>query len=99
MTASRECTHDQSCRLDHVSPPPLDPDLFPLAEDTLAAEPPPPPSMLNAALAHAAKGIKVLPVWSVRAGRCACGQYPCGKNNEGAGKHPLTRLVLHGVTE
>lgn len=37
-------------------------------------------------------GWRVFPLHSVRAdGRCSCGEYPCGTDNKGAGKHPRTR--------
>ncbi len=37
-------------------------------------------------------GWPVFPLHSVRDdGRCTCGEYPCGTDNRGAGKHPRTR--------
>lgn len=60
--------------------------------------------VLQAALSYAADGVRVFPIWGVRAHRlelsgnlvtelrCACGSPTC----ENAGKHPVGRLVPHG---
>ena len=49
------------------------------------------------ALALAAQGLSVFPVWNIgEDGKCACGQHhPDGKN---AGKHPITPRGLHDAT-
>jgi len=54
-------------------------------------------SSLDAALRYAALGWAVLPLHSLRNGRCTCGKSPCGPENRTAGKHPATELVRHGV--
>lgn len=50
--------------------------------------------ILAAALAHAARGWRVLPLWgpSVRGARCGCGNDSCSN----ALKHPIGELVPHG---
>lgn len=51
---------------------------------------------LDAALAYAARGLYVLPLWWIIDGRCAC---PKGaKCDQKPGKHPLGALVPHGMT-
>ena len=51
--------------------------------------------MLTAALAYAVHGLAVLPLWPINLdGRCACGTFGCKP-----GKHPLTSLVPHGVSD
>lgn len=52
---------------------------------------------LNYALALAAQGLPVFPVWHIRAdGACACGaDHPDGKN---AGKHPMTPRGLNDAS-
>lgn len=52
---------------------------------------------LDAALGYAALGWAVLPLHSIKNGRCTCGKSPCGPENRTAGKHPATDLVRHGV--
>lgn len=54
-------------------------------------------SVADAALRYAALGWAVLPLHSIRNGRCTCGKSPCGPENRTAGKHPATELVRHGV--
>jgi len=49
----------------------------------------------NAALAYAARGWRVLPLWWTEKGRCACGDPKC----ESPGKHPIAKLVPHGVKD
>ncbi len=44
----------------------------------------------DAALAYAAKGMAVLPVWGVREGKCLCGREDC----DSPGKHPM---LINGV--
>lgn len=44
--------------------------------------------VLDAALAYASHGLRVIPVWGVHAdGRCSCGRSPC----QAPGKHPVER--------
>jgi hypothetical protein len=51
-------------------------------------------ALRQAALAYAACGWQVLPLWWPAAtGRCACGMPDC----DSAGKHPIHRLVPHGL--
>jgi len=50
---------------------------------------------LEHALAYARRGWRVFPIWPIRDGRCACGS-ACGRD---AGKHPIGRLVPHGVLD
>ncbi len=51
-------------------------------------------ALRQAALAYAARGWQVLPLWWPAAtGRCACGMPDC----DGAGKHPVHRLIPHGL--
>ena len=58
--------------------------------DTIAR--PSPSPMLEAALSYASRGWRVLPVWPLRNGRCACGNDDCAN----AGKHPLSALAPNG---
>jgi len=59
--------------------------------DTPAAD-----ALRRAALAYAARGWQVLPLWwPVATGGCACGLPEC----DGAGKHPIRRLVPHGLLD
>jgi Bifunctional DNA primase/polymerase, N-terminal/Primase C terminal 1 (PriCT-1) len=52
--------------------------------------------LVRAALGYARRGLPVLPLWwTDNAGRCACGKPP-GECKPG--KHPLGKLVHHGVT-
>ena len=46
--------------------------------------------MLEAALAHAAAGRYVFPLWHMIDGRCACDSPRCDKIKN-AGKHPMVR--------
>ena len=48
---------------------------------------PPQNPQLDAALFYARKGLKVLPVHSVKNGVCSCANQKC----ESPGKHPMTR--------
>lgn len=60
------------------------------------ASPPPPSSTQEWALAYAAQGWRVLPIWGVdEAGRCRCGSDDCTTKNRG--KHPVTSLAPHGA--
>lgn len=53
-------------------------------------------ALRQAALAYAARGWQVLPLWWPAAtGGCACGLPDC----DGAGKHPIWRLVPHGLLD
>lgn len=54
-------------------------------------------SPVDYALRYVALGWAVLPLYGLSAGRCACGAFPCGKDNRSAGKHPHRDLVPHGV--
>jgi hypothetical protein len=49
-------------------------------------------SLLETALAYAARGWAVLPLFGIAAGRCTCGQADCAS----PGKHPRT---IHGVKD
>lgn len=51
--------------------------------------------MLDAALGLAARGFRVLPVWWPVNGGCSCGGDAC----DSPGKHPITDLVEHGVSQ
>lgn len=51
---------------------------------------------LEEALRYAELGLRVLPCWPVRDGKCACGRPTCTKS---AGKHPLSALVPRGVKD
>ncbi|EQD60054.1 bifunctional DNA primase/polymerase, partial [mine drainage metagenome] len=53
----------------------------------------PPPPTSSAALAYAARGIPVLPIHSIRDGRCACPHPDC----RSPGKHPIPELVPRGL--
>src|SRR5262245_191392 len=50
-------------------------------------------TMEEHAVAYARRGIPVLPLYSVKDGRCTCGR-DCGRN---AGKHPNITLTPKGV--
>jgi len=49
---------------------------------------------LNHALAYAALRFKVIPLWWVKDGACACGNAGCGRNT---GKHPIAELAPNGA--
>ena len=49
-------------------------------------------SMASMAKVYVRMGFAVLPVWSTRSGRCACGDDDC----ESPGKHPIGRLAPEG---
>ena len=49
---------------------------------------------LNHALAYAALRFKVIPLWWVKDGACACGNAACGRNT---GKHPIAELAPNGA--
>jgi hypothetical protein len=51
--------------------------------------------LLAAALDYARRGWPVLPLHSIRDGACTCGKADCDR----PGKHPLNRLVRHGVKD
>jgi len=53
---------------------------------------PSPSLMLEAALSYASRGWRVLPVWPLRNGRCACGNDDCPN----IAKHPLAPLAPNG---
>jgi hypothetical protein len=65
--------------------------------DVLAAQLPPngdaPNPMLEAALRYAEAGLRVLPLWGLRAGACTCGKPDC----DSPGKHPIALLAPQGV--
>lgn len=51
-------------------------------------------SLLDAALAYASHGFRVVPIWGVRPmpdGRCYCGKRTCAGLKSSAGKHPIPR--------
>ena len=48
--------------------------------------------ILAAALSHASRGWRVLPLWWPVPGGCACGRSDCAN----VGKHPIGELVAHG---
>jgi hypothetical protein len=50
--------------------------------------------MCDAAIGYARRGWRVFPIWPIRNGRCGCGE-SCGHE----GKHPVGRLVPHGVRD
>lgn len=50
------------------------------------------PGILSAALSHAARGWRVLPLWWPAPPGCACGRPDCAN----VGKHPIGELVPHG---
>jgi len=57
------------------------------------------PSMLEAALAEAARGRLVFPLHGVTAkDHCTCGKYPCGDGNKNAGKHPRETGGFYNAT-
>lgn len=58
------------------------------AQATLTNESP-----LEWALSYAARGWRVLPIWWIKDGRCACGDTNC----RAAGKHPIGYMVPDGV--
>lgn len=47
------------------------------------------------AISAARRGLAVLPLHSIRDGRCTCGKADCGS----PGKHPIADLVPHGVKD
>jgi hypothetical protein len=54
-----------------------------------------PADRLAGARAAIARGLAVLPLWGVEASRCACGEASC----DSPGKHPISKLVRHGVKD
>jgi hypothetical protein len=51
------------------------------------------------AVLYAENGFKVFPCHTVKEeGRCSCGEYPCGKDNSNAGKHPWTKNGFKDAT-
>jgi len=59
-------------------------------------DPPDAERLREAAVAYAERGWHVLPLWwPTRTGDCACGLGDC----ESAGKHPIRRLVPHGLRD
>ena len=52
-------------------------------------------TMQEAALAYAARGIPIIPLYGIKDGCCTCGK-DCGRS---AGKHPHRQLVPHGVDD
>ncbi len=54
---------------------------------------------LEYALAYAAIGWQVFPLWNTKGGQCRCGDIKCQQSAHRRGKHPHARLVKHGMDE
>jgi putative DNA primase/helicase len=57
-------------------------------------------TMVDYALDYAQRGWHVFPLHTIEeGGSCSCGEIPCGDENRNAGKHPIGRLVRHGLND
>ena len=54
---------------------------------------------LEYALAYAAIGWHVFPLWNTKDGLCRCGDIKCKQSPQKRGKHPHSRLVRSGMAE